>query len=46
MKIEGLDKIKGVRLIDQSPVGRTPRSNPLTYLKIFEPIRKLFSKAA
>jgi excinuclease ABC subunit A len=44
MKIEGLDKIKGVRLIDQSPVGRTPRSNPLTYLKIFEPIRKLFSK--
>ncbi len=44
MKIEGLDRIKGVRLIDQSPVGRTPRSNPLTYLKIFEPIRKLFSK--
>jgi len=43
-KIEGLDKLKGVRLIDQSPVGRTPRSNPLTYLKIFEPIRKLFSQ--
>ncbi|MGO9378633.1 MAG: excinuclease ABC subunit UvrA [Dissulfurispiraceae bacterium] len=44
VNIEGLDKLKGVRLIDQSPVGKTPRSNPLTYLKIFEPIRKLFSQ--
>jgi excinuclease ABC subunit A len=43
-RIEGLEKIKGVRLIDQSPIGRTPRSNPLTYLKIFEPIRKLFAQ--
>jgi excinuclease ABC subunit A len=42
--IEGIERIKGVRLIDQSPIGKTPRSNPLTYLKIFEPIRKLFAQ--
>ncbi|MDX9713930.1 MAG: excinuclease ABC subunit UvrA [Dissulfurispiraceae bacterium] len=41
--LEGLSNIKGVKLIDQSPIGRTPRSNPLTYLKMFEPIRKLFA---
>ncbi|HTZ18221.1 MAG TPA: excinuclease ABC subunit UvrA [Dissulfurispiraceae bacterium] len=43
-RIEGLEKIRGVRLIDQSPIGRTPRSNLLTYLKMFEPIRKLYSR--
>ncbi len=43
-KIDGIEKIKGVRLIDQTPIGKTPRSNPLTYLKIFDPIRKLFSR--
>jgi excinuclease ABC subunit A len=43
-KLEGLNAIKGVRLVDQSPIGKTPRSNPLTYLKIFEPIRKLFAR--
>jgi len=42
--ISGLKKIKGVRLIDQSPIGKTPRSNPLTYLKMFDPIRKLFAQ--
>lgn len=42
--IDGLKKIKGVRLINQLTIGKTPRSNPLTYLKIFEPIRKLFSQ--
>ena len=42
--INGLKKIKGVRLIDQTPIGKTPRSNPLTYLKIFDPIRKLFAQ--
>lgn len=41
--IEGIEKIRGVRLIDQTPIGKTPRSNPLTYLKIFDPIRRLFS---
>jgi excinuclease ABC subunit A len=43
-KIDGVEKIKGARLIDQTPIGKTPRSNPLTYLKIFDPIRKLFSQ--
>ncbi|MGO9614203.1 MAG: excinuclease ABC subunit UvrA [Dissulfurispiraceae bacterium] len=43
-EIEGVSYLKGVRLIDQSPIGKTPRSNPVTYLKIFEPIRKIFSR--
>ncbi len=43
-RIEGGKNIKGVKLIDQSPVGRSPRSNPVTYLKIFDYIRKLFSE--
>ncbi len=42
-KIDGIERIKGVRLIDQMPIGKTPRSNPVTYLKIFDPVRKLFS---
>jgi len=43
-KIKGLENIKGVRLIDQSPIGKTPRSNPMTYLKMFDPVRKIFSQ--
>ncbi len=43
-KIMGVENIKGVRLIDQSPIGKTPRSNPLTYLKMFDPVRKIFSR--
>ncbi|MGO9013400.1 MAG: excinuclease ABC subunit UvrA [Dissulfurispiraceae bacterium] len=43
-KIKGLEDIKGVRLIDQSPIGKTPRSNPLTYLKMFDQVRKIFSQ--
>ncbi len=43
-KIKGLENVKGVRLIDQSPIGKTPRSNPLTYLKMFDPVRKIFSQ--
>jgi excinuclease ABC subunit A len=41
--LEGITALKGIRLIDQGPIGKTPRSNPLTYLKAFEPIRKLFA---
>jgi excinuclease ABC subunit A len=39
----GLEYLKGVRLIDQEPIGRTPRSNPVTYVKIFDEIRKVFA---
>ncbi len=42
--IKGLEALRGVRLIDQSPIGKSPRSNPVTYLKIFDLIRKLFSE--
>jgi excinuclease ABC subunit A len=42
-KIEGIDKIDKVICIDQSPLGRTPRSNPATYTNIFSIIRDLFS---
>jgi len=45
-KIEGTEYLKGVKLIDQKPIGRSPRSNPVTYLKIFDVIRKLFSEQA
>ena len=42
-EITGLDDLRGVRLIDQEPIGRTPRSNPVTYVKAFDEIRKLFA---
>ena len=41
--IKGIEHLKGVRLIDQQPIGRTPRSNPITYLKAFDEIRRLFA---
>ncbi|PLX13334.1 MAG: excinuclease ABC subunit UvrA [Marinilabiliales bacterium] len=40
--IDGLKNIDKVIAIDQSPIGRTPRSNPATYTKVFDEIRKLF----
>ena len=43
-KIEGLEHIDKVIDIDQSPIGRTPRSNPATYTKTFDEIRTLFAK--
>jgi excinuclease ABC subunit A len=42
-KVEGLKLIDKVIEIDQSPIGRTPRSNPATYTGVFDDIRKLFS---
>jgi excinuclease ABC subunit A len=41
--IEGLDQIDKVVNVDQSPIGRTPRSNPATYTGIFTPVRELFA---
>jgi excinuclease ABC subunit A len=42
-RIEGLEHIDKVINIDQSPIGRTPRSNPVTYTKVFDEIRSLFA---
>ena len=41
-KIEGLENIDKLVVVDQSPIGRTPRSNPATYSNVFSDIRKLF----
>lgn len=45
-KIEGLEHIDKVIDIDQSPIGRTPRSNPATYTEVFSEIRSLFTQTA
>ncbi|MCS7175240.1 excinuclease ABC subunit UvrA [Pseudothermotoga sp.] len=42
-RIEGLENIDKIIAIDQSPIGRTPRSNPATYTKVFDDIRELFA---
>ncbi|MCA1586436.1 MAG: excinuclease ABC subunit UvrA [Acidobacteria bacterium] len=42
-KLEGHELVSDVVLVDQAPIGRTPRSNPVTYLKAFDPIRELFA---
>ncbi|MHA1643941.1 MAG: excinuclease ABC subunit UvrA [Candidatus Freyarchaeota archaeon] len=42
-RIEGLKNIDKVIMIDQSPIGRTPRSNPATYTGVFTPIREVFA---
>ncbi|MEP6600865.1 MAG: excinuclease ABC subunit UvrA [Nitrospirota bacterium] len=41
--IRGIEHLHGVRLIDQEPIGRTPRSNPVTYLKAFDDIRRIYA---
>jgi excinuclease ABC subunit A len=41
--IKGIEHLAGIRLIDQEPIGRTPRSNPVTYLKAFDEVRSLFA---
>jgi excinuclease ABC subunit A len=45
-EIKGLGKLDKVIDIDQSPIGRTPRSNPATYTGVFTPIRELFAQTA
>ena len=42
-KVEGAERVLNTVMIDQSPIGRTPRSNPVTYLKAFDLIRALFA---
>ncbi len=42
-KLEGGQLIDDVILVDQSPIGRTPRSNPVTYIKVYDAIREVFS---
>ncbi len=41
--ISGADRLNDVVLVDQAPIGRTPRSNPVTYIKAFDAIRELFA---
>jgi excinuclease ABC subunit A len=42
-RLEGGELIDDVILVDQSPIGRTPRSNPVTYIKVYDAIREVFS---
>ena len=42
-KLEGAQHIEEVILVDQSPIGRTPRSNPVTYIKVYDAIRETFA---
>ncbi|MEX1224255.1 MAG: excinuclease ABC subunit UvrA, partial [Pirellulales bacterium] len=43
-RIDGLEHLDKMIAIDQSPIGRTPRSNPATYIKVFDEIRKLYTQ--
>jgi excinuclease ABC subunit A len=43
--VRGIEYIADAILVDQSPIGRTPRSNPVTYIKAFDAIRQLFASA-
>jgi excinuclease ABC subunit A len=41
--VEGAEYVEQLEVVDQSPLGRSPRSNPVTYMKAFDPIRELFA---
>ncbi|MCK4499799.1 excinuclease ABC subunit UvrA [Candidatus Babeliales bacterium] len=43
-ELKGLEQLKNIVIVNQSPIGRTPRSNPATYLGVFNDIRALFAK--
>ena len=43
VRLEGVEFVSDAVLVDQTPIGRSPRSNPVTYLKAFDPIRELFA---
>jgi excinuclease ABC subunit A len=45
-QVEGADYVEQLEVVDQSPLGRSPRSNPVTYMKAFDPIRELFAATA
>ena len=45
-RLEGDAAVTAVEMVDQSPIGRTPRSNPATYLKAFDPIREVFASTS
>jgi excinuclease ABC subunit A len=42
--IQGHEQISSVEMVDQSPIGRSPRSNPITYVQVFDQIRTLFAQ--
>lgn len=42
--MQGTDHLNGVKIIDQQPIGKSPRSNPVTYIKAFDHIRKTFAE--
>ncbi|HXV28394.1 MAG TPA: excinuclease ABC subunit A, partial [bacterium] len=44
--VEGFEGIDDVVLVDQTPIGRSPRSNPVTYIKAFDEVRKVFARTA
>ena len=44
--IKGFEHLRTVRLINQEPIGKTPRSNPITYIKAFQAIRQLFAQSS